>query len=72
MFGAQHQWVVSPPPAGPLCKILPNPTSDDYCGTVCLGGHTALDNAVCDECFEAVAHEDVGGCSGSTRGSGRG
>lgn len=46
--------IISPPPAGPPCKILPDPNSDKYCGAVSLGGHTALDNPICAECYEAI------------------
>lgn len=55
MFGATGNWLIAPPPAGPACKILPDPNSEKYCGAVCLGGHTALDSPICETCHEAVA-----------------
>ena len=47
--------IVSPPSPWPPCTVLPDPNTDQRCGAECLSGHTVLDNAVCDECFEAVA-----------------
>lgn len=45
-------WLTDPSPR-PVCKVLPDPLSDHFCGRPC-GDRTVLDTPVCDECYEFI------------------